>query len=113
MWAAIASTLLGIWLMAAPSVIGLEGAARTNAHVVGPLLATFAGIAISQVTRSFRRLNALLGVWLIIAPVLLGHGSTWAAAHSVAVGIAALALSLISGKSRHQQGGGWRALPLE
>jgi hypothetical protein len=110
MWAAIASTFLGIWLMVAPAILDLHGLARAHAHVVGPLVVTFAAIAISQVTRSVRRVNALLGVFLVLAPLLFGYGFSSAAVHSIVVGIATFALSLPPGTPHHQQGGGWRSM---
>jgi hypothetical protein len=50
---------------------------------------------------------------LVVAPLVLDHDFVWAGAHSVAMGIAAFGLSLNRGRSRHQQGGGWRGLYLK
>lgn len=109
MLAAIASVILGVWLAISPAALAYSGPARTTAHLIGPLVATFAAIAISQVTRQARLANAPLGAWLVIAPLLLGY-SALAALNSVAVGLLVTGLSFSRGRSRHQQGGGWAAL---
>src|SRR5215207_3520539 len=72
MWPRLVNTLVGLWLMAAPAVLDYAGAARTNDRIVGPLAASFAVIAIWEVTRPLRWANVALGVWLLVAPWLLG-----------------------------------------
>jgi hypothetical protein len=109
MWAAIASTLIGIWFMVAPAVVGFAGAARTNDNVVGPLVATFGAIAISQVTRAARFVNLALAVWLVGAPILLGFALPQAL-HHAGLGLFLAGLSLVPRPDRKKQGGGWAAL---
>jgi len=111
MWAQLISTLVGIWLMAAPQVLGYAGsrAAADNHHVVGPLVATFAVIALWQVTRPLRWLNLLLGLWLIVSPIILSHPPV-AMAHSVVGGAVVVAMSLIRGRLNKRYGGGWSQL---
>jgi hypothetical protein len=109
MWAAIASTFIGIWLTVAPSVFGHDGAARTNGHVVGPLVATFGAMAISQVTRAARFVNLALAVWFVGAPILLGF-TLPQALHHAGLGLVLAGLSLVPRPDRKKQGGGWSAL---
>ncbi|MGH7966442.1 MAG: SPW repeat domain-containing protein, partial [Candidatus Binatia bacterium] len=50
MWAQLTNILLGVWLMVAPAVFGYVGTASTNDRIVGPLVASFAMIALSEAT---------------------------------------------------------------
>ncbi len=109
MWARIINTFLGIWLMAAPAILGYGGPAATNHRIVGPIAATFAVVAIWEVTRPLRWVNLGLGLWLIVSPLVLGYGST-AAINSLAAGVALALLALVRGKIARQFGGGWSAL---
>ncbi|HEV2147993.1 MAG TPA: SPW repeat protein [Longimicrobiaceae bacterium] len=109
MWARLGSTALGIWLMAAPAVLGYSGAAETSDRIAGPVIATFAIVAISEVTRPLRRVNTVAGVWLLLAPWLLGFPAA-AAWNSVAVGVLVIGLSLVRGTVESRFGGGWRVL---
>lgn len=109
MWSRIASLALGLWLMAAPGVLGYDGAARVNDLVVAPIAAAAAAIAISGVTRGFRRVNVLLGAWLVLSAGIFSRTppARWSTA---AIGLAMLALGLVKGTLRQRYGGGWRAL---
>jgi hypothetical protein len=51
MWAQCLNAMLGIWLMAAPTILGYGGPARTNHQIVGPLAVSCAVIALWEVTR--------------------------------------------------------------
>lgn len=75
MWARLLNIVLGVWLMASPSVLGYVGQARTNSTITGALAASFACIAIWGVTRPLRWLNVALGAWLIVAGWVLGFES--------------------------------------
>jgi len=114
MWAHALTTALGVWLMAAPQILDYHGAARTNDHVIGPLIATFGCVAMWQATRPVRWVNLVLGIWLTLAPWLLGYAGTQAGgtatANSMAVGVLTAVLALVRGAMRHQVGGGWSAL---
>lgn len=108
MWAQIINTALGIWLMAAPAVLGYGGAARTNDHIVGPIAATLACIALWSVTRPVRWVNLPLGLWLLLAPWILSY-DTPATINSSVVGLALAVLSIPQGR-RPVYGGGWSML---
>ena len=109
MWARIASALLGVWLMAAPAVLGYVGPARTSDRIAGPVAATIAIVAIWEVTRPMRWANLVIAVWLVIAPAVLGYHLA-AAIDSIAVGVLLAALTFVRGTVRQRFGGGWSAL---
>jgi uncharacterized membrane protein len=103
-WTLVGSAALGIWLMFAPSVFGTHGLAAHNDHLIGPLVATFAVIALGEIGRAVRWLNVLLGGWLIIAPWILSGGVTASRWNDVVVGAALLVLSIPRGQIREQYG---------
>ncbi len=109
MWPRIANAALGLWLMAAPAVLGYGGTARANDRIVGPLAASLAVIAIWQVTRPLRWGNVVLGVWLLIVPWLLSYDAV-ALVNSLAVGVGLIGFGLIRGPTTQRLGGGWSAL---
>jgi hypothetical protein len=100
---------LGIWLMAAPAVLGYGGIARSNDRVVGPLAAGFAYVALWSVTRSVRWANVPLGLWLLVAPWLLQY--EWVPLlHATVVGVLLISFAWRGGKTSQRFGGGWSAL---
>ena len=110
MWAQLINAMLGIWLMAAPTILGYGGPARTNAHIVGPLAVSCAVIALWEVTRPLRWGNFALGLWLLLASWMFTD--TWAVfLNSSLVGILLLSFALVRGTVEPQRfGGGWSAL---
>jgi hypothetical protein len=110
MWAQFINMLLGIWLMAAPAILGYVGAARTNAHIVGPLAVSCAVIALWEVTRPMRWGNFVLGLWLLVASWMFTDA--WAAfLNSSLIGLLLMAFALVRGTVEPQRfGGGWSAL---
>ena len=109
MWPRIVNAALGLWLMAAPALLDYGGAARTNDRIVGPVAASFAVIAIWEVTRPLRWANVALGVWLLVAPWLPGYDPV-PLLNSLAVGACLITFGWIRGPIRHRLGGGWSAL---
>lgn len=109
MGARLLAAALGIWLMAAPSVLGYAGAAMRNDRIIGPLAASFALIAIWEVVRPLRHLNTLLGTWLLVAPWLLGFPPP-ATINSLLVGAALILLSRVRGPLKQRFAGGWSSL---
>lgn len=105
----ILSALLGVWLMAAPAILGYSGAASISDRVVGPLVAATAIIAIWEVTRPIRWLGVPLGLWLLVAPASF-HSPSPAVVNSAIVGTALVVLSFLEGKVRGRYGGGWMEL---
>jgi hypothetical protein len=77
-WAAWAASLVGLWLMAAPSLLGASGFAADSTHIAGALVATIAIVAMAEPARLVRYCNVLLGLWLMVAPWLIhGGASAW------------------------------------
>jgi hypothetical protein len=110
MWPQVINAVLGVWLMAAPAVLGYDGAGRISNLIIGPFAATFAIVAMWEVVRPLGKLNVALGGWLVVAPLLLNHGSMVPVINSFVVGILMIALALMSGNTSDKFGGGWRAL---
>lgn len=106
MWARLINVGLGVWLMAAPAVFGSPKFISTNFQIAGPLIISFATIAIWQATRPLRWVNLVLGAWLIVSPLVLGYGSI-EAINSVVVGVAVALLSLVRGTIDKPFDGGW------
>lgn len=110
MWAQILNTLLGIWLMAAPEILRYNGVAADNDHVIGPIVTSFAIIALSGCTRGVAKYNIPFGAWLLVAPWVLGYENQTAIINDICVGLLVTPLSLFKRKTPHQYGGGWAAL---
>lgn len=106
MWARLLNTGLGIWLMAAPALLGYGGAAATVDRIVGPVAASFAIIAMAEATRPVRHVNLVLGGWLLLAPWVLGYPTT-PMINSMLVGAAMAVLSRVRGRVEESFGGGW------
>jgi hypothetical protein len=108
-WVRALSGLLGIWLMAAPDVLGYGAPAATSDRIVGPVAASVAVVAMSAVTRGVRWLNLLPGGWLLVAPWLLGYPPA-ATVNSLVVGLLLIGLAFVRGPVTAWYGGGWAAL---
>ena len=110
MWAQLANATLGIWLLAAPAVLGYGDPARTSDRIVGPVAASLAAIALWEVTRPVGRANLALALWLLVAPWLLGYPVV-ATVNSTLVALMLGALSLVPWTYRPGRfGGGWSAV---
>jgi hypothetical protein len=110
MAAQIINTLIGVWLMLAPQLLEYRGTAADNDHIVGPMITSFAIIALSGVTRSVAKFNIPLGAWLMLAPLLLGYENQMAVINDIASGGVVTICSFIKRKTSHGYGGGWRYL---
>lgn len=95
---------VGIWVMAAPEVLGYSGTIADSSHVTGAIIVTFAVIAMSEVGRPLRYLNILFGLWLIAAPWVLGTDHEGAMWNGVVAGIMVILLSLPKGKVEDKRG---------
>lgn len=96
--------------MASPEVLGFSRALSNNHYITGPLVVTFAVIALWEVNRGIRRMNSLLGIWLVIAAFLFPAPLVWQTALNAGTGALILICSLIKGKTSGRYGGGWRSL---
>lgn len=110
MWARLLSFGLGLWLMAAPAVLGYDNPARDAGRIVGPIIAGCAFIAIWQVTRFLRWVTLPAGAWLVVAPWVLGGYPGAAMWNSVLVGLVVVGTAFVEGEFTDRFGGGWRSL---
>lgn len=107
MWAQTINTLIGIALMALPTIFGYNGFAADNDHIMGPLVASFAIIAMSGCTRMVAFCNIPLGIWLVLAPWILGYDDALNFYIDIGSGIAITLLAFIRRDTSNQYGGGW------
>jgi hypothetical protein len=107
--AQLAAAAVGLWLMAAPAVLAYGDPARTSDRIVGPLIASVAIVAASEVTRGVRWANLPLAFWLLAVPWILGY-ETRAALNGTGAGLAVAALACVPGRTRNRFGGGWASL---
>lgn len=99
---------LGIWLMAAPAVLGYTGTAADVHRVLGPVAGGSAFVAMAQAVRMLRWVCVPVGALLVIAPVL-GFPAD-AAVNSIGIGLAIAALGFVEGEVATDFGGGWRMI---
>jgi hypothetical protein len=110
MWARIPSFILGMWLMAAPSVLGYaDSAAQTSDRITGPIVVGFAFVAIWQLMRPLRWIGLIAGVWLLAAPWIFDYGIT-PTISSIIVGLLLAVLAFLGAKTGKRFGGGWSSL---
>ncbi len=106
-WTLVASVIVGVWLMFSRITFGTVPPLADSDHLVGALIITVAVIAMAEVGRALRFINAGFGLWLIAAPWLLagaGSAAFWA---SVVAGVAVIMLSLPRGPLSKEHYGGW------
>ena len=108
MKAQLITVALGLWLMAAPAVLDYGDPAAASDRILGPMIASFATVALWPATRPLGRVNIVLGICVILAPVL-GYPMV-ALINSIVIGASVVALSILQGDARGQFGGGWSAL---
>ena len=100
--------MIGVFLMFSRLVLGTELPLADSDHLVGALVVTVAVIAMAEVARPLRFLNAAFGLWLIAAPWLMdgGTGITGGIVGSV-LGALLIGLSLPRGRRSHEHYGSW------
>lgn len=100
----LASAVVGMWLMFAPTALVSRGAAADSDHLVGALVLTFAVIALADVLRPLRFINVLFGAWIAASPWLLSGATTGAAWSDGIAGLLLIYLSLSRGDTRQHYG---------
>ncbi|MDQ2657063.1 MAG: vitamin K epoxide reductase [Bacteroidota bacterium] len=110
MWVNIVTALLGIWMMVAPHLMGVEKKIANNAHIVGPLIASFSIIAIWECTRNVRFFNLPLALWLLAAPFVLQYSNDTALMNDYIIAILVILSYLVKRERKHRFGGGWKTL---
>ena len=110
MWAIIINILLGLWLMFSPGLLQFEKLAANNNYIVGPLVLTFAIIALWELNRSVRFLNMMLGAWLVVSPFILGIQSSTTTWVTILSGALLIVFSFVKRRVKKSYGGGWHSL---
>jgi hypothetical protein len=99
------STALGVWLMAAPAVLGITGRAADSSHLAGALVVTWVVIAFGEVARPVRLLNIPMGAWIAISPWLLSGATDISRWMDLLIGVLLIALSIRRGHIEEHFGG--------
>lgn len=103
-------TILGIWMMVAPDALGYDKNISDNAHIIGPLIATFSMISIWECTRNVRLFNLPLAFWMLGAPLFIRYNNDSALMHDYGVAIVIIFLLLVKPARKYRFGGGWPAV---
>jgi hypothetical protein len=96
-WNLLLTTALGLWIMAAPDVLGSSGTGADSDHLVGALIVVVSVIAMAEVVRACRFLNLALALWLLIAAWVLDGNTTASLASDVAAGVLLLMVTWYRG----------------
>lgn len=97
-WNLLLTVLLGVGVMFLEEWLGVEGIGSDSNHVLGALFVTISVIAMAEVVRGLRYVNAVLGVYFVISPAFLGGFSMWGVAMNLVGGILLILLSIPQGK---------------
>jgi hypothetical protein len=109
MWARVASLAVGIWLMAAPALLGYDDPARAVDRVIGPIAASAAVVALSEAARALRWLEVAVGLMLVVAPAALDYPAI-PSVNSVLAGVVLVTCGVVRGRMTTRIGGGWSAI---
>jgi uncharacterized membrane protein len=104
--------LTGLYLMAAPAIWGYAGAPEKIDRFIGPLVASFATMAVWEVLRNLRWLNvalALVLAALAVSPWPWTHPADAMTSDLIAAALIVV-LTLIPYPAYQRYGGGWQRL---
>lgn len=99
---------IGVWLEAAPAILGYGSPAADVDRILGPVAGGIAFVAIWAVAHPIRWATVPVGALLVLAPVL-GYPLE-AAVSSILSGLAIIALAFVGGDPSGSYGGGWQAI---
>jgi uncharacterized membrane protein len=100
----VVSAALGVWLMAAPAMLGVSGSVADSNHLAGALVVTWAVIAFGEVARPTRLLNIPMGLWIAAAPWLLSGATGLSRGVDLVIGALLIVLSIRRGRIDEQFG---------
>jgi hypothetical protein len=103
-WNMLLSAAAGVWVMAAPAVLGSTGASANSDHLAGALIVTWSVIAFGEIARPVRWLNLPMGLWLAAAAWLLDGGTAASRWNDAAVGLALILLCMPRGRIEERFG---------
>lgn len=107
-WQGVAFAI-AVGVMGAPDALGLSESVADAFHILGPIAASIAGMAVADVLRGVRRAHLVVGPAIALAPVLLG-GEMTAIAVGIVAGGALTLLAFPGPPERGKFGGGWAML---
>ena len=108
-WTLVASSALGLWVIASPAVLGWAGRLASVNQVLGAVALTIAVIVMAEVIRAGRFLNGFVGLMIAFAWVIAENASAAMIAHNLIAGFALLILSLPRGLVREKYGS-WQTM---
>ena len=100
----VGSLLLGVGLMMAPVLFGIEKPGANILYLFGPFVVAFTVVAFSEVARSVRWINAIFGIIICITPWVWDGFSSLAAWLVSLAGFVLLLCSLPRGEIRERYG---------
>lgn len=110
MLARLTNMLAGLWLIAAPWVLGhASSLARWNDVLIGAMIVVFAALGLAR--GRFRHLNTVLGAWLVLAPAVFGVTSRAGVVSDVITGILVFFVSLVPTRTEPSIRRGWMSTP--
>jgi hypothetical protein len=109
MRACIISITAGLWVMISPPVLKMSDRLADINHICGPVVITFAFIALWDINKSAIKANLVIAAFLIIATLFFKE-DTATTTSNILSGIITMACSLIKRKSKQHYGGGWKSL---
>ncbi|WP_191061328.1 NAD-dependent epimerase/dehydratase family protein [Geminicoccus harenae] len=109
-WTLVASTAIGVLLMATPLFLGTTGDLYFSHHIMGCLVITIAVTAMAEIARAARFLNVAIGAWVVASPFLLGGAGLVDQIGAVVLGGLLVVLSLPRGERSEEDYGGWNHL---
>jgi hypothetical protein len=107
--ARLVAGLAGLYLMAAPALLGYGGALRIGQLILGPITVAVAIVAMSAVTAGVRWLHVPIGVILVVLAVVLA-GPVDARVGGAVAGLVIALAGLVPSDVDERFAGGWRVL---
>jgi hypothetical protein len=108
-WNLVVVAVLGVWLMAAPTIFQAQGPSANINYVLGTAVWAIAIIALAEVARAIRFVNIVSAIALMVLPWLIGGGTTMLGLNNLVVGIIIIVLSIPLGKIKNTYGN-WNKL---
>lgn len=97
-WNLIVTSLLGLWMMFVPNLLGNFKTAADIEHLCGALVLTFSVISMGEVLRSVRFLNIIIGVIFIVSALAFTGYSSAGFINDLIIGMLIMLLSVRKGK---------------
>lgn len=96
-WAILVQGIVGIWLMARPSILPYTVQSADCDHWMGAIIVTVAAVASAEVTRTARFVNVIAGVIVLILTLIFSSGSLVILMSGLVSGIVLIIASLPKG----------------